>query len=402
LQWRPVLSNLATDHAANLGGQKRGSVMTGPLAGIRILEFESIGPGPYGAMLLADLGAGVLRIARPGAERGGLIDDIGGAVLHRGRPAITLDLKNPDDHALARRLIARADGLIEGLRPGVMERLGLGPEDAHALNPRLVYGRVTGWGQQGPLARGAGHDINYIALSGALGEMGPLGGPPLPPLNLVGDFGGGGLYLAYGMLAGLIEAGRTGRGQVLDAAMLDGAASQMALLYAWRATGNWRDRPALNLLDGSAPFYRCYTCSDGRFVAVGAIEPQFFAALMEGLGLAAEGWDQEDRARWPALATRIAQVFATRPRDDWAARFEATDACVSPVLPMAEAPDHPHNRARATFGGTPVQPMPGPRFSNHPGGLRDIPTAPDAGRDAVLADWGVRAAPVLPRGRPLA
>ena len=363
--------------------------MAGPLAGLRIVEFESIGPGPYGAMLLADLGAEVLRIARPGAERGALIADIGGAVMHRGRRAITLDLKAAADLDLARRLIARADGLIEGLRPGVMEKLGLGPDDALALNPSLVYGRITGWGQQGPLARTAGHDINYIALSGALAAMGPADAPPSPPLNLVGDFGGGGLYLAFGMLAALIEAGRTGKGQVLDAAMLDGAASQMAMLYAWHAGGGWSDQRGANLLDGGAPFYRCYQCADGRFVAVGAIEPQFFAALMAGLGLAEEGWDQNDRAAWPRMAERIAAVIVTATRDDWAVRFEGTDACVSPVLGMAEAPDHSHNRARGTFTGPPDQPAPGPRFSNHRGGVRDCPTLADAEREEVLADWGV-------------
>ncbi len=367
--------------------------MPGPLAGVRIVEFESIGPGPYGAMLLADLGAEVLRIARPGATRGALIADLGGAVLHRGRRAITLDLKAAPDLELARRLTGRADGLIEGLRPGVMERLGLGPEAVLALNPALVYGRVTGWGQDGPLARTAGHDINYIALSGALGAMGPADGPPLPPLNLVGDFGGGGLFLAFGMLAALIEAGRTGKGQVVDAAMLDGAASQMAMIYAWRASGAWSDVRGANLLDGGAPFYRCYTCADGGFIAVGAIEPQFFAALMAGLGLADEGWDQNDRAAWPRLAARFAEVFATARRDDWAARFEGTDACVTPVLGLTEAPRHPHNRARGTFIGTgtgpPDQPAPGPRFSNHPARVRDQPTLPDAERAEVLADWGV-------------
>jgi len=367
--------------------------MPGPLAGLRIVEFESIGPGPYCAMLLADLGAEVLRLARPGAERGALIADLGGAVLHRGRRAITLDLKAAADLDLARRLIGRADGLIEGLRPGVMEKLGLGPDAALALNPGLVYGRVTGWGQDGPLARTAGHDINYIALSGALGAMGPADAPPLPPLNLVGDFGGGGLFLAFGMLAALIEAGRSGTGQVVDAAMLDGAASQMAMIYAWRAGGVWSDERGTNLLDGGAPFYRCYTCADGRFIAVGAIEPQFFAALMAGLGLADEGWDQNDRATWPRLALRLAEVFVSRPRDDWAARFEGTDACVSPVLGLAEAPRHPHSLARATFTGTPDQPAPGPRFSNHPPGERGQPAVPDAERAAerkeVLADWGV-------------
>jgi len=366
-----------------------GEQMSGPLAGVRIVEFESIGPGPYGAMLLADLGAEVLRIARPSAERGGLIANIGGAVLHRGRRAITLDLKAAVDLDLGRRLISRADGLIEGLRPGVMEKLGLGPEAALGLNPRLVYGRVTGWGQEGPLARTAGHDINYIALSGALGEMGPADGPPMPPLSLVGDFGGGGLFLAFGMLAALIEAGRTSAGQVVDAAMLDGAASQMALLYAWRAGGTWSDRRGTNLLDGSAPFYRCYTCADGGFVAVGAIEPQFFAALLAGLGLEGEGWDQNDRGSWPRLATRIAEEFATLPRDAWVLRFDGTDACVSPVLGMAEAPGHPHNQARGTFTGPPDQPTPGPRFSNHPATIRDCSTAPDAERAAVLTDWGI-------------
>jgi len=363
--------------------------MTGPLAGIRILEFEAIGPGPYGAMLLADLGAEVLRIARPSAERGALIPGAVQSPVLRGRRAITLDLKNAEDHALALRLIARADGLIEGLRPGVMEKLGLGPDEALGRNPRLVYGRVTGWGQQGPLAQRAGHDINYIALSGALAAMGPPDRPPFPPLNLVGDFGGGGLFLAFGMLAGLIEATRTGRGQVVDSAMLDGAASQMTMLYAWRALGLWNDVRGTNLLDGAAPFYGCYECADGGHVAVGAIEPQFFAALIQGLGLDAAEWDQTDRARWPTLAEKIAAIFATRDRDDWAAHFAGTDACVTPVLPMAEAPGHPHNRARATFGGTPVQPMPGPRFSNHAGDLPDVPTGADAERAATLARWGL-------------
>ena len=362
--------------------------MSGPLAGFRILEFESIGPGPYGAMLLADLGAEVLRVARPSADRGKLIEDRGDAIMHRGRPAITLDLKAPDDLALARRLISRADGMIEGLRPGVMEKLGLGPAQAHGLNPKLVYGRITGWGQEGPLARSVGHDINYIALSGALGTMGPADAPPLPPLNLIGDFGGGGLYLAFGMLAALIEAGRTGKGQVVDAAMLDGAVSQMALLYAWHGTGAWVPGKGVNLLDGGAPFYRCYRCEDGLDVAVGAIEPQFFAALMGGLGLADEGWDQYDRASWPALAARIAEVFASAPRAHWVAALEGSDACLSPVLTMDEAPGHPHNQARGTFAGPPDQPAPGPRFSNHPPTMRDCATEPDATREQVLSDWG--------------
>ncbi len=363
--------------------------MPGPLAGIRILEFESIGPGPYCAMLLADLGAEVLRLARPAVDRGKLIEDRGHAVMHRGRPAITLNLKEAAGLELARRLIAEADGLIEGLRPGVMEKLGLGPDQARSNNPKLVYGRITGWGQEGPLAHSVGHDINYIALSGALGTMGAQDAPPLPPLNLIGDFGGGGLYLAFGMLAALIEAGRTGQGQVVDAAMIDGAASQMALLYAWHATGSWRLEKCSNLLDGGAPFYRCYRCADGRDVAVGAIEPQFFAALMQGLELTEDEWDQYDRERWPALADRIADAFARRPRDHWLGLLEGTDACVSPVLTMDEAPEHPHNLARATFAGPPIQPAPGPRFSNHAGRVRDCDTVPDALRDQVLTDWGI-------------
>ncbi|HUF55012.1 MAG TPA: CaiB/BaiF CoA-transferase family protein [Thermohalobaculum sp.] len=365
--------------------------MAGPLAHIRIVEFEGIGPAPHAGMLLADQGAEVVRIVRPSAERGALLADTGGAVLHRGRAAITLDLKAEADVALARRLIAAADGLIEGLRPGVMERLGLGPGPCLEANPRLVYGRVTGWGQEGPLARAPGHDINYIALVGVLGAMGPADGPPVPPLNLVGDFGGGGLWLAFGMLAALIEAGRTGRGQVVDAAMVDGAASQLAMLYAWLASGRWERSRGGNLLDGSAPFYRTYECADGGFVAVGALEPRFFAALMAGLGIdpAAEGLDQGDRARWPALAERMAAVFATRPRDDWATRFEGTEACVSPVLMPWEAPNHPHNRARGTFVGPPVQPAPGPRLSRHGKAAPPVDTRPDADRDALLARWGV-------------
>jgi len=336
--------------------------MAGPLAGIRILEFEGIGPAPYAGMLLADLGADVLRVTRPSAERGPLIEDTGGAVMHRGRPALTLDLKNPGDLARVKPFIGQADALIEGLRPGAMERLGLGPEAVQALNPRLTYCRITGWGQEGPLARSAGHDINYIALAGVLGCIGPADRPPPPPLNLVGDFGGGGLWAAFGILAGVIEAARTGRGRVIDAAMLDGAASQMALVYAWMAGGAWAGERGANLLDGAAPFYRAYACADGKYVAVGAIEPVFFAALIEGLGLAGEGWDQADRGQWPELAARFAAVFATRPRDDWARLFEGTNACVTPVLGPEEAPAHPHNRARGTFTGPPDQPAPGPRF----------------------------------------
>ncbi|MEM7669270.1 MAG: CaiB/BaiF CoA-transferase family protein [Pseudomonadota bacterium] len=336
--------------------------MAAPLRGIRVVEFEGIGPAPYAGMLLADLGAEVTRIARPSAARGDLISDTGDLIMLRGRKTVTLNLKDPQDLARARELVAAADGVIEGLRPGAMERLGLGPSEMCALNPRLVYCRITGWGQEGPLSRTAGHDINYIALSGALALMGPAGRPPLPPANLIGDFGGGGLYAAFGLLAGLIEAMRTGRGQVIDSAMLDGAASQMAFLYAWASSGIWNRNREANLLDGGAPFYRCYECACGGHIALGSIEPQFFAAMMQGFGLGEEGWDQSDRNRWPAMAVRIAAVALTRTRDEWAEVFAGTDACVTPVLDMWEVETHPHNAARGTFEGPPTQPAPGPRF----------------------------------------
>lgn len=337
--------------------------MVQPLTGVRVIEFEGIGPAPYAGMLLADLGADVLRIARPSAARGDLIADTGDAVMQRGKRIVTLDLKSAAGREAALAHVAEADVLVEGLRPGAMERLGLGPAEAHAMNPRLVYCRITGWGQEGPLAQTAGHDINYIALSGALALMGPAGRPPLPPANLVGDFGGGGLWAAFGILAGVIEAARTGQGRVIDAAMLDGASSQMAFLYAWAASGTWQPGRERNLLDGAAPFYRCYTCACGGHVAVGAIEPDFFAALMRGLGLDPADWRQEDRAGWPALAETIARIFASKPRSHWAAHFAGSDACVTPVLDMWEAAAHPHNQARGTFAEDPVQPAPGPRFS---------------------------------------
>ena len=341
--------------------------MAGPLAGIRIVEFEGIGPAPYCGMLLSDLGADILRIARPSANRGPLIQHGGDEPIDRGRTLVTLDLKSPEDLETALALTDKADGLIEGLRPGVMERLGLGPADLHARNPKLVYTRITGWGQEGPWAKTAGHDLTYIALSGALAAMGEPGRPPVPPLNLIGDYGGGGLYAAYGMLAGLLHAGRTGQGQVVDAAMLDGSASQMAMIYGQVAAGRWKLERGANLLDGSAPFYRCYECADGRYVAAGPIEPQFFKAMMDGLGLDASEWNQADRSQWPACTDAIAAVFKTQPRDHWADLFDGTDACVAPVLTMAEAPDHPHNADRGSFLPDPWQPAPGPRFSESPG-----------------------------------
>ena len=358
--------------------------MAGPLIGFRIVEFEGIGPAPYCGMLLSDLGADIVRVARPSANRGPLIQHGGDEPIDRGRTLVTLDLKSPEDRETALSLLDKADGLVEGLRPGVMERLGLGPADVHARNPKLVYTRITGWGQEGPWAKTAGHDLTYIALSGALAAMGEPGKPPMPPLNLIGDYGGGGLYAAFGMLAGLLHAQKSGQGQVVDAAMLDGSASQMAMIYGQIAAGRWKLERGENLLDGSAPFYRCYTCSDGKYVAVGSIEPQFFKALMDGLGLDAGAWDQADRSQWPACAEEIGAVLATRTRDHWADLFDGTDACVAPVLTAAEAPSHPHNAARESFLPDPWQPAPGPRFSETPGDAGEVSRI-DA--EAALARW---------------
>ncbi|MEM7422822.1 MAG: CaiB/BaiF CoA-transferase family protein [Pseudomonadota bacterium] len=358
--------------------------MAGPLEGFKIVEFEGIGPAPYCGMLLADLGASVVRVARPAVNRGPLIDHSGDEPIDRGRRFITLDLKSPEGLSGARALVGAADGLIEGLRPGVMERLGLGPDECLALNPRLVFCRITGWGQEGPWASTAGHDLTYIALSGALAAMGEPGKPPVPPLNLVGDYGGGGLFAAFGLLAALLSAQRSGVGQVVDSAMLDGASSQMTMLYGQVAAGRWALDRGQNLLDGSAPFYRCYGCADGRYLAVAAIEPQFFRALMDGLGLDADAWDQADRSSWPICTDAIAEVIVTKTRDEWAEIFSGTDACVAPVLSMAEAPKHPHNTARQTFIAGPDQPAPAPRFSVTPGRV-DPPGTGDL--QTILGDW---------------
>jgi len=347
-----------------------------PLAGLHILEFDGLGPVTFAGMMLADLGADVLRLTRSAAAGAPVFAEVGGAVLHRGRPAVEADLKNLDDRAGVMELIDRADALIEGFRPGVMERLGLGPEICAARNPKLVYGRITGWGQTGPMARQVGHDINYIALSGALHAMGEPDRPPRPPLNLIGDYGGGAMMLVTGVLAALLEARTTGKGRAVDAAMTDGSALMMSLFQALGARGLWNEARGANLLDGGAPFYRCYACRDGRFVAVGALEPQFHAALIAGLGLAPGSMAQFDLADWPAQHARLEAVFATRDRDDWAARFEGTDACVTPVLTTAEAALHPHNAARGTFvdqGG--VQAAPAPRFDGTPA---EPVAAPDA------------------------
>ena len=334
-----------------------------PLSGLRILEFDGLGPVTFAGMVLADLGADVLRLTRSASAGAPVFTDVGGEILHRGRAAVAVDLKSPEDAARVHDLVATADALIEGFRPGVMERLGLGPEACAARNPRLVYGRITGWGQDGPMARQVGHDLNYIALSGALSMMGEPDRPPRPPLNVVGDYGGGAMLLVTGVLAGLLEAKTTGRGRVVDAAMTDGSALLTSLFHALAARGLWNEARGTNLLDGGAPFYRCYACRDGRFVAVGALEPQFYAALLEGLDIPAGEAPQFDLSGWGRLHERFAAVFATRDRDDWAARFAGSDACVTPVLTLAEAPRHPHNAARRTFATADlVQPAPAPRF----------------------------------------
>lgn len=348
------------------------SANLGPLAGIRVVEIDAIGPVPLAATLIADMGAEIVRIARP-PHPGAAWDDVGGSVVHRSRTVAYADLKSPEDREKVLALIASADALIEGYRPGVMERLGLGPDVCLAANPRLVYVRMTGWGQSGPLAPRAGHDINYIAISGALHAMGKGTEPPPVPLNLVGDYGGGAMFAVTGMLAALLGAKATGQGQVVDAAMTDGVASLMSLFHAFKASGLWQDKPASNLLDGAAPFYRCYRCADGRDIAVGALEPQFFAQLLDGLGIEKDRYRQNDPAGWPQMEADFAALFATRTRDEWAALYEGRDACVSPVLSMEEAIAHPHNQARGTYihrAGL-DQPAPAPRFSATPSTVRE-------------------------------
>jgi alpha-methylacyl-CoA racemase len=339
-------------------------------------------------MVLADHGADVIRIDRPGGGGGLPMPDLAG----RGRRSIAVDLKRPEGRDIVLRLVERSEALIEGYRPGVTERLGLGPDDCLAVNPRLVYGRMTGWGQDGPLAATAGHDLDYIALVGALHAIGRPGERPVPPLNLVGDYGGGGMLLAFGVVAALLEAARTGRGQVVDAAMVDGAALLMTPIFELAGLGWWQDRRGANLLDGAAPFYDTYDTADGEAVAVGPLEPQFYAELLAVLGLdPAELPAQHDLAAWPGLRERLASVFRTRTRDEWAAAFAGTDACVAPVLSLGEAPAHPHNAARATFltvGGV-VQPGPAPRFSGHERSMPTPTPPPGSHTDEILGLIGV-------------
>ncbi|MCS6986283.1 MAG: CoA transferase [Sphingomonadaceae bacterium] len=359
--------------------------MPGPLAGIRIVEMAGIGPGPFCGMMLADHGAEVVRVDRPGRAAPE-------PVLGRSRRSIVVDLKTPEGVGVVRDLVRTAHGLIEGLRPGVMERLGLGPDELLALNPRLVYGRMTGWGQTGPYAHAAGHDINYIALAGALHAFGRAGQRPTPPINLIGDFGGGGMLLAFAMTAALLHAERTGQGQVIDCAMTEGTAVLMGMIWGFLGLGAWRDERGVNLLDTGAHFYDVYECADGRYIALGSIEPQFYAEMRRLTGLDADpDFDhQMDQARWPELKERLAAVIRTRSRAEWCARMEGSDACFAPVLSLTEAPHHPHHQARGTFAevGGMIQPMPAPRYSATPTATPTPQPRPGAHTDELLRELG--------------
>lgn len=371
----------------------------GPLNGIRVIELGGLGPAPFGCMMLADQGAEVVRIERGGGGRVAATEDAGRGqadprryIPHRNRRSVALDLKSPSDRETLLQLVERADAFVEGYRPGVAERLGVGPDDCLARNPRLVYARMTGWGQTGPLAPTAGHDINYIALAGALDNFRREGEPPLPPLNVVGDMGGGGMLLAFGVAAALLHVARTGQGQVVDAAMVDGAALQLVTTLGMRAQGRWPGPPGTNSSDTGAPFYEVYECSDGKFVAIGALEQAFWEVLVGKLGITSDDIvDRDDPTSWQEGKRRLAQIVRTRSRDDWAALFEGTDACVTPVLSLDEAARHPHAQARGAFvdvGGV-VQPAPAPRFSRTPAGIPSTPPMRGADTNTVLRDWGI-------------
>ncbi len=362
----------------------------GPLQGLKVIELAGIGPGPFCAMLLADLGADVIRIDRMTPEDLGIDRGRRFNVLNRGRRSVAVDLKSPDGVETILKLVEQADALIEGFRPGVTERLGLGPDDCFARNPKLVYGRMTGWGQEGPMSHAAGHDINYIALTGALHAIGPAEAPS-PPLNLVGDFGGGGMYLAFGVCAALLEARDSGQGQVVDAAMTEGAASLMAAIYGIYGSGGWADERESNFLDGGAYYYGVYETSDGKFVSVGSIEGKFHDELLEKTGLAdAPTVDRNDRDAWADKRARLAEAIKTKTRDEWDEIMAGSDVCYAPVLDLSEAPHHPHNVARGSFVEVEgvMQPAPAPRFSRTPGEVARPPAAPGENTDEVLADWG--------------
>ncbi|MEX2550604.1 MAG: CaiB/BaiF CoA-transferase family protein, partial [Nitriliruptoraceae bacterium] len=364
--------------------------MTGPLTGVRIVELAAIGPVPYGVMLLADLGADVVRVDRVTGATGALGAEASMVGLSRNRRSIALDLKTGDGVEVVRRLSATADVLVEGFRPGVAERLGLGPGELRSDNPGLVYARATGWGQDGPLAPRAGHDLDYAALAGALHPIGRTDEPPPPPVNYLADFAGGGAFLAIGVLAALVERATSGEGQVIDAAMVDGAASLTAFLHGLRQLGAWSTDRGSNLLDGAAPYYDTYRCADGRFLAVAALEPRFHAELCARLDLDPDDWPQYDREAWPEQKERLARLLATRDRDDWVAVFEGSDACVAPVLDLDEAPRHPHNQARGTFTEAfgVLQPAPAPRLSRTPGTVARPAPEPGQHTAEVLAELG--------------
>ncbi|MGC9537226.1 CaiB/BaiF CoA transferase family protein [Streptomyces sp. UG1] len=361
----------------------------GPLTGVRVVELAGIGPGPFAAMLLADLGADVVRVDRPGGT--GLAINTEYDVTNRNKRSVIVDLKSPDGPARVLDLAARADILVEGYRPGVAERLGIGPEACHARNPELVYGRMTGWGQQGPLAQRAGHDIAYIALTGTLGMIGAPGEPPAVPANLVGDYAGGSLYLVVGVLAALHHARATGTGQVVDAAIVDGTSHLAAMIHGMLAAGGWQDRRGANLLDGGCPYYGTYETADGQYMAVGALEPQFYDEFLALLGIEELASARKDLSRWGELREAVAARFKSRTRDEWTALFQGSDACVAPVLSLREAPRHPHLAARGTFtdhGGI-TQPAPAPRFSATPTDVRTGPAQPGADTADVARDWDV-------------
>jgi alpha-methylacyl-CoA racemase len=362
--------------------------MAGPLHGLRVVELASIGPGPHAAMILGDLGADVVRVERPG-KLGGTPKASRDATL-RNRRSVAADLKTDEGRDLVLKLVSKADVLIEGLRPGVTERLGLGPEDCAKINDGLIYARMTGWGQTGPRSQQAGHDINYISLNGVLHSIGRAGERPVPPLNLTGDFGGGSLFLIIGILSALWERQTSGKGQVVDAAMIDGSSVLIQMIWQMRASGMWSDERGTNMLDGGAPYYDTYACADGRYISVGAIEPQFYAEMLKGLGLdGADLPDQNDVSGWPELRARLAEVIASKDRDHWANVFADSDACVTPVLAFGEVEVEPHVTERDTFyrDGDHLQPMPAPRFSRTVPSTPKSPGVPGADTEAVLRDW---------------
>ncbi len=367
--------------------------MAGPLQGLKVIEMVGIGPAPFCAMMLADLGAEVIRVDRPKPDASPAQARFD--VTARGRRSVSIDMRKPGAVDTVLGLVEKADILIEGFRPGVMERMGLGPDVCLARNPKLVFGRMTGWGQDGPLAQAAGHDINYIALAGALHAIGRSGEAPVVPLNYIGDFGGGGMLLAFGVMCALHEARQSGKGQVVDAAMTDGTAALSAMMFGFKASGLISNQRGENLLDGGAHFYDTYACADGKYVAIGAIEPQFYAKLRELCGIDDPAFDaQRDATRWPVLKHRLADVFRTRTRAEWCALLEGTDACFAPVLDWDEAPQHPHNKARGTFVAVDgvMQPAPAPRFSRTPAATPGVPHVAGADTEAVLREWGVPAA----------